>query len=90
VAVKDKDTRRFLLTDKAFYVFTPDGTDARIRRYAIGTAAELRRTPYGEPELRFGADRIPLDAVPGSGTLLRRMGLMEETHCEGGGIAVPG
>jgi len=88
--VREQDTRRFVLTDKAFYAFSPDGTEVRIRRYPNVSHAVLRRTPDGEPVLRFGADDVRLEAVPGSDALIVRMGLRKEEPEDGkAGIAVP-
>jgi len=88
--VVDTDSRRFILTDRAFYALTPDGRDVRIRRYASSMAAELFRTPDGQPEIMFGTEKVCLEAVPGVNTLLTRIGLPEEDRPQADGVAVLG
>jgi hypothetical protein len=72
--IAPRETRRYVLTDKAMYVFRPDGNSVRIQRVDVGSITAVERDKDGDLVFRSRQSEMPLKAATGVDKLLAFLG----------------
>jgi len=73
--IGDRDVRRYVLTDKALYVFAAAGRSVSIRRIEIGQAWAVSVDGEGDFVLSTDKGPITLEALPEAHVFVARLGL---------------